>query len=269
MDAASLTLSRGYTRSEMIGGYHTHLRLPRQQLPVIAAGSVFIFDISAVQEHVTENHLLQLEHNGLGLRKGEGYGRVAVNRQGDLGLTDCKETQLDNPDEQIAPSSPDSRMPQALQNLLQSIVRTRCLAEMQQYARDIAGQIPKNKIPSNTLLGRLRLFLRQNSFVDNLENLRDKPAEEQLTNYKVDMREFNMPNLANQLTLYDLFKTAGTKPDSFTKKLIEIEVKQLAEDYDEDVRETMIQTLVDSESATLCRDFLDYLLTVLRRKSST
>ena len=78
-----------------------------------------------------------------------------------------------------------------------------------------------------------------------------------------------MRDLPNQLTLYELFRTAGTKPDSFTKELIEIEVERLVEDCDEDVRETMIQTLVDSESATLCRDFLDYLLTALRRKSLT
>ena len=267
LDASQLTLSHSYTRSEMIGGYHTHLRLPRQQLPAIAAGSVFIFDTTAVQEHITENHLLQLEHDGLGLRKGEGYGRVAVNRQGNLGLTGRKETQLDNPEEKTAPNPPDSKVFQGIQNLLQGIVRTRCLAEMQQYARDIGGKMPKNKIPSNALLGRLRIFLRQASFVESLENLRDKPAEQQLTNYKIDMREFNMPTLPNQLTLYDLFRTAGTKPDSFTGELIESWVEQLAEDCDEDVREEMIQTLVDSESARLCRDFLDYLLTALRRKS--
>lgn len=265
VDAAQLILSRSYTRSEMIGGYHTHLRLPRQQLPAIAAGSVFIFNTTAVQEHITENHLLQLEHNGLGGRKGEGYGRVAINRHGDLGLTGRTETPLDNPELNL----PDSKTPQELQNLLQGIVRTRCLADMQQYARNIVGKMPNNRIPSNALLGRLRLFLRQDSFVESLEKLRGKPAEEQLTGYKIDMREFNMPNLPNQLTLYELFRTAGTKPDSLTGELIEIWVEQLAEDCDEDVRETMIQTLGDSESTTLCRDFLDYLLTALRRKSLT
>ena len=268
-DASQLTLSHSYTRSELIGGYHTHLRLPRQQLPAIAAGSVFIFDTTAVQEHITENHLLQLEHNGLGLRKGEGYGRVAVNRHGDLGLTGRTETPLDDSEGQTAPNPPDSKVPQELQNLLRDIVRTRCLAEMQQYARDITYRIPRNIIPSNALLGRLRLFLRQDSLVKSLEDLRDKPAEEQLTNYEIDIRGFNMPNLPNQLTLYNLFKTAGTKPDALTGELIKIWVEQLAEDCDNDTRETMIQTLIDSESGNLCRDFLDYLLTALRRKSRT
>ena len=268
LKACQLTLSHSYTRPEVIGGWHTHLRLPRQQWPAITAGSVFIFNISAVQQHITENHLLQLEHNGLGLRKGEGYGRVAVNRHGDLNLTGLTETPLDNFEEQTVPALP-AKMPQELQNLLQGIVRTRCLAEMQQYARDIADQATKeNKIPSNALLGRLRLFLRQNSFVESLEKLRDKPAEEQLTNYKIDVREFNMRDLPGQLTLYELFRTAGTKPDSLTGKLVEIEVERLAEDCDEYVR-TMIQALAGSESATLCKDFLDYLLTTLRRKSRT
>ena len=267
LNASQLTLLHSYTRSEMISGYHTHLRLPRQQLPAIAAGSVFVFDMTAVQEHITDNHLLQLEHNGLGLRKVEGYGRVAVNRQGNLDLTECRETQLDNSEEQTAPSSP---MSQELQNLLQGIVRTRCLADMQQYARNIANQETKeNKIPSNALLGRLRLFLRQDSLVENLEHLRGKRAEEQLTNYKINTRDLNMQDLSDQLTLYDLFKTAATKPEALTERLIENSVERLAEDCDEDTRSAMIQTLVENQSDILCRDFLDYLLTALRRKSPT
>lgn len=260
-------LSRSYTRTELIGGYNAHLRLPRQQLPAIAAGSVFIFDITTFQEHITEDHLLQLERDGLGVCKGEGYGRIAVNRQNNLYLTNCEEERLEDPEDSPVPDSPSQQMPEKVRDLLQGIVRTRCLSDMQQDARDIANQATKeNKIPSNTLLGRLRLFLRQDSLVESLENLRGKRAEEQLSNYKINSRDFKM-QLSNSLTLYDLFQTAGTTPDSLTGDLIEFWVEQLAEDCDEDTRTAMIKTLVENQSAPLCRDFLDYLLTALRRKS--
>ena len=133
-------LSRSYTRTELIGGYNAHLRLPRQQLPAIAAGSVFIFDIQDVQNHISEEFLLGLERDGLGLRKGEGYGRIAVNRQNNIYLTDCEEERLEDPENSSVPESPSQQMPKKVRDLLQGIVRTRCLAEMQQYARDIANQ---------------------------------------------------------------------------------------------------------------------------------
>ena len=91
-------LCRSYTRTEVIGGYNSHLRLPRQQWPAIAPGSVFVFKTG---QTLDPERLLQLEHNGLGLRKGEGYGRIAVNRQGNLRL--WKETQLDDSESQPFP----------------------------------------------------------------------------------------------------------------------------------------------------------------------
>ncbi len=43
LDTTEPTLWCSYTRTEVIGGYNAHLRLPRQQWPAIAAGSVFVF----------------------------------------------------------------------------------------------------------------------------------------------------------------------------------------------------------------------------------
>ena len=35
----------------------------------------------------------------------------------------------------------------------------------------------------------------------------------------------------------------------------------------EETRNEMIETMVSEQSATLCREFLDYLITALRRKT--
>lgn len=257
IDTSELTLSRSYTRTEVLGGYHTHLRLPRQQWPAIASGSVFVF---CTKKALDEARLLQLEHDGLGLRKGEGYGRIAVNRQKDLGLAGC-EIQLDDPKRQDHPNAP-ADVPQSIQELLRGVVRMRCLADIQQHAMDVA-RAAKN-IPSNAQLGRLRLFLQQDSPADSLEDLRD-PAKEGLTNCRINTREADLRWLSGQ-TLYDLFKKAWTDPKPLTEELIKDQVEEIAQDFDDDTRKAMIDKLVNDHSDAMCREFLDHLLTALRRK---
>ena len=250
-------LCRSYTRTEVIGGYNSHLRLPRQQWPAIAPGSVFVFKTG---QTLDPERLLQLEHNGLGLRKGEGYGRIAVNRQGNLQLRE--ETQLDDP---VHSEPTASEVPEAIQNILLDVVRSRCLAEMQQRAMNVSEQV--QKVPSNALLGRLRLFFQQKSPAESLEKLRD-PAKEQLTNYQIDMRDVGLLNLPTRMTLYDLFKKAWTEPESLTRELIERRVEDIVEDRYADMRQTMIDKLVSDDSAKMCTVFLDHLLTALRRNKS-
>ena len=261
-----LRLCSSYTRTEVIGGYNSHLRLARQQWPAIAPGSVFVFK---AEKTLDQKKLLQLEHNGLGLRKGEGYGCIAVNRHGSLGLTGCTETQLDDPDEQDIPKSPDSEIPQSVQDLLLGVVRERCLAEIQQRAMMVAGetqQVPR----SNALLGRLRLFLQQDKPVDSLNSLR-KPAREGLMDCRINTRDMSW--LSDQtsmtsMTLYDLFEKAWTDPKSLTQELIKSRAEELLiEDRYADSCQTMIDKLVADDSAKMCIVFLDHLLTALRRKN--
>ena len=243
LDTSELKLSCSYTRTEVIGGYNSHLRLPRQQWPAIAPGSVFVFK---VEKTLDQERLLQLEHNGLGLRKGEGYGRIAVNRQGNLPLRE--ETQLDDPESQPSPIVPDaSEVPEAIQNILLDVVRSRCLADMQQRAMTCAER-PQN-VPSNALLGRLRLFFQQDTPVESLNNLR-KPAEEGLKNCRINTESLG---LSRQMSLYNLFKKAWTEPKSLTRELIERRVEELVEGRYADMRQTTIDKLVSDDSAEMCK----------------
>ena len=268
VDVSKLTLQFSYTRTEMISGYHTHLCLPRQQFRAIAAGSVFEFKLP---QCVSDTRLSQLEQDGLGMRREEGYGRISVNRQHNLGLTGCKETQLGGSGSVDVHHVPGSKMPPDLQDLLQDIARERCAERMQEAARDIAEQLAReNQIPSNALLGRLRLFLRERSLNENLEKLRN-PAKDQLTKCQIDASEFNMPKLPNRLTLFDLFKHTWAQPEVLTQELIRDCIEKLAENCDEDIRKAIetIETSIVNQSSDLCTEFLDYLLTVLRRRART
>ena len=258
LEASELKLSSSYTRTEVIGGYNSHLRLPRQQWPAIAPGSVFVFKTG---QSLDQERLSKLERDGLGLRRGEGYGRIAVNRQGNLQL--WEETRLDDPESQLPPITPDaSEVPEAIQNILLDVVRSRCLADMQQRAMTCAERT--QNVPSNALLGRLRLFFQQDAPVKSLNNLR-KPAEEGLKNCLINT---DIPGLSPRMALYDLFKKAWTEPESLTRELIERRVEDIVEDRYADMRQTMIDKLVSDDSAKMCTVFLDHLLTALRRNKS-
>lgn len=258
-DTSAPKLVSSFTRIETISGYHTHLRLPRQQWQAIAAGSVFEFKLN---QTLTDKKLSELEHKSLGLRKGEGFGRIAVNRQTSLYLGG-KEKQLDAPENANFPEKPDAEIPSDLLEILKQVVRIYCIEEIQKYAREIARKLAEeHKIPRNALLGRLRLFLQHEKPVESLEKLR-KAAMEQLTNYQINMSECYFFNLPNQQTLFDIFKNAWSQPELFTKGLIENKVNELADDFDEAIRNDIIQTLLDNDSAKLCNDFLNYLITTL------
>ena len=265
--AKKLTLSRSYTRTELVGGYNAHLRLPRQQWIAIAAGSVFVFDAEDLQGCINEDNLLKLEHDGLGLRKGEGYGRIAVNRL-KLDLTK-EETRLDDPKDYRA--QPREESPQKVQELLQGITRTQCLAEMQQRAMAAAAENKVRNIPSNSLLGKLRLFLRLDpaAAVESLKNL-PEPTKDKLRQCQIDTTEGDTLWLSNDSTLYKLFEVAWTKPESLTSngeehkegfwpRLLEIVKNRDHTDMDG----TKIGKLVDE----MCKVFLDHLLTALHRKA--
>ena len=127
-----------------------------------------------------------------------------------------------------------------------------------------------NKIPNNTLLGRLRHFIQhdQETLVNNLNALRNKPAEDKLKNYRIDKSELHNFDLPEHLTLFSLFMTAGEDPKKFTEKLINSYVKQVASDCDFDTQEEMVKILLEKQQSwRMCKHFLDYLITALRRKS--
>ena len=277
LHTGDLELSHSYTRTELIGGYHAHLRLPRQQWSAIAAGSVFVFAVEPCRSNITQERLTQLEQNGLGLRKAEGFGRIAVNRQGDLQLNGQEETQLDDPEKTLSPVKPE-KTPEPVQDLMRDVVRRRCLSEMQQRGMGIAEQIRRqSQAPSNALVGRLRLFLQRGTPDENLNSLNNlrPPAKAPLTECRIETREADlqwlMPNdeTKNQLTLYGLFESAWTEPDSLTRGLIESRIQELAEACDDTTRRDMCDKLVQDASQEMCHAFLSHLLTALHRQPRT
>ncbi|HET6842931.1 MAG TPA: RAMP superfamily CRISPR-associated protein [Candidatus Angelobacter sp.] len=76
---ATLKLQQAFTRMHWQGGYLSHQRLPRLQIPALAAGSVLIYKVEQVGDpSAISMRLASASARGYGLRQEEGFGRIDV-----------------------------------------------------------------------------------------------------------------------------------------------------------------------------------------------
>ena len=74
-DASGSSIVESYARTEWISGYLSHQRLPRQQMPALSAGSVYVV---ALSREITHAEARIAETQSYGLRIEDGYGRIAI-----------------------------------------------------------------------------------------------------------------------------------------------------------------------------------------------
>ncbi len=170
---------------EPMGGFNRKWRLELPQTLAVSAGSVFVLE--AVQP-IPHGDLLALEHEGLGERKEEGFGRLLFLDKPVQRLT------LRKPKEGEPVSVGDAPPPPLVLAIEAKIVWTQVVRTIEERAAEVAASA-KN-LPSNSLIGRLRtplrgdpkealetlkLWLREGSEAEPLK----KPAMEQLERCQV------------------------------------------------------------------------------------
>jgi CRISPR-associated protein Csx10 len=69
-----VSIIRSFHRAEVVGGFNRTWGLPLPQTLAIAAGSVF-----EIKANASSESLQKLEETGLGERRAEGFGRIAIN----------------------------------------------------------------------------------------------------------------------------------------------------------------------------------------------
>jgi CRISPR-associated protein Csx10 len=139
-----------FASSVLIGGFNRKWGLPLPQVTALAAGSVFVFEESSI----TPEQIRQLEIQGIGERKIEGFGRIAVNwlSQGKFWVS--------QPEKEIALESPQLKTYAALNlavQMAERLLNQKIEQALQQYIgrTEIKGDI------SNSQLSRLQVFARQ------------------------------------------------------------------------------------------------------------
>ncbi|RUS98581.1 CRISPR-associated RAMP protein Csx10 [Dulcicalothrix desertica PCC 7102] len=139
-----------FTSSVVIGGFNRKWGLPLPQVPALAAGSVFVFD----EFSITPEQIQQLETQGIGERRVEGFGRIAVN------WLSQPEVKVRKAKKDVALNSPQLKTDEARSLAAQMAERLLVQKIEQALQKFIARTEIKGDI-SNSQLSRLQIFARK------------------------------------------------------------------------------------------------------------
>ncbi len=139
-----------YTNSTIVGGFNRKWGLPLPQVPALAAGSVFVYE----NVRVTAEQILELEREGLGERRVEGFGRVAVNWRSEESQFYAKLPEKETPSQRKQPKLQHKESCKLAAEMAERIFR-------QRLEQHLLSQIETNKLErkrngmSNSQLSRL------------------------------------------------------------------------------------------------------------------
>lgn len=157
-DDIQLKPKASFTSSTLIGGFNRQWGLPLPQVPALAAGSVFVFE----HIEIAPEQIQQLEAEGLGERKIDGFGRIVVN------LREDSHFKFALPDE------PKLSNQQQLTNKLSRDIATRMVArllqeKLEQKLKNELSRITIKGNISNSQLSRLQLIARKALITKNCD----------------------------------------------------------------------------------------------------
>ncbi|MDD3925070.1 MAG: hypothetical protein PHT33_00250 [bacterium] len=136
---------------ETLGGFNRKWRLETPQVLAAAAGSVIVLKAN---QSIPINDLHNIEHEGIGERKGEGYGRLLFLKE------PLRKISLYRPDKISLSSELGNKAPQLVSFIEGRIIDAQIIRRIEETAALIAKTA--DNIPTTSLLGRLRVPLREN-----------------------------------------------------------------------------------------------------------
>jgi len=147
-----------FWRFQTVGGFNRKWRLPLPQALAVAPGAVLVLK---AEEEIPLALLQEVMHQGLGLRRNEGFGRVVfLDHDSSPKEFSLQEEEAKARESQEAPSAPqeEQKAEKAIRDLERRIVLNAARARLEQRAHLLAQEAAK--LPPNSLLGRLRTLLR-------------------------------------------------------------------------------------------------------------
>ena len=145
----SWKLANAYLRPVLVGGFNRKWGLPLPQAWAVGKGSVLVFQVG------NQPDLRRLESEGIGERRLDGFGRVAVDWQRCAELTVIVPTE--SPGSKVTIEDTEARS--VAEKMLQRILRSRLDGLVVQRAQQLKGTM--KGMPTPTQLSRLRLAIRR------------------------------------------------------------------------------------------------------------
>ena len=177
------TLKRIRWAFNVVGGFNQKWRLELPQARSVAAGSVLLFQ---AEERIPINDLLALEHEGLGERRTEGFGRFTFLE------APVQEVRIRRAARSQA-QKPSTAAPELVEFIECRLLQSAVSREIEQLALTVAGCA--SRIPSPSLLGRLRVPLRMqparalqtlSECLSSGDRALRRPAQDQLRRCRID-----------------------------------------------------------------------------------
>ncbi|MDD1425628.1 CRISPR-associated RAMP protein Csx10 [Dolichospermum sp. ST_sed9] len=164
-------LRKSYIGNTVIGGFNRKWGLPLPQIQALKAGSVFVFD----NLQLSSEQIFNLEWQGIGERRFEGFGRIAVNWLNlDKGaIFDGEKPNQDKYSTETVKLEENSAAAKLAKKMAQRLLRQK-LDDllMEQVGRtDLQGSIRNNQLSRLIIVARQALY--ENCDLELIKNLLD------------------------------------------------------------------------------------------------
>lgn len=163
-DSADPSAFRAYTKPQLIGGFNRKWGLPLTQYWTLAAGSVF----RCPADKINRENLDDYVERGIGDRRNEGFGRIAVNWQTlpELEVTKAEKIHK-SPGVTLSPKSSELAE-KMVKRLLRNQLETELIKLLDQARTMIASVRP---LPTSAQLSRVRVAARYAHRTGELEKI--------------------------------------------------------------------------------------------------
>jgi CRISPR-associated protein Csx10 len=226
-DLASPERQNIFSRQTYIGGFNRKWGLPLPQVPALAAGTVIVFTDGTL----TDAQIQQLHWQGIGDRRNEGFGRVAVNWNRQASIQVSKPPKARPTSSEQPPPIGATSLPLA-QRMAKQLLH-------QNLDQVLKAEVGRRKLVvgslSNSQLSRLRLAARQglNATPVNLQFIGELIDEKNLTKTALEQFQKNKFSQTNK-PLHTWLKEISKNPQSWIVPLPEVELSsEVKESVDE------------------------------------
>lgn len=196
-----------FIRTCVRGGFNRTWNLPLPQTLAIQAGSVFVYE----NDPVLRNRLKALEHFGIGEKREEGFGRIAIdwNRADEIKVED-KGQITHNPSHVTIKGESEKLAKRIVNRMMKAKLDQALIKTINNMSIESKGSI------HNSQLSRMRVVARRalseddaGLILQHLKNMK-KPAESQFKNVKIEGK-----------SLYEWLKERAGEPNSIQRILRE------------------------------------------------
>lgn len=186
-----LDLSRTFIRSTYIGGFNRKWGLPLPQALAVKMGSVLVYnDISDDDFKKLQPMLENLEQAGIGERRAEGFGRLAINWNTVAKLKNNAVSESGSREETINNEVSKALAKRMVKRMLRKQLDTALAKKVHRFAEDI-------KSPSKSQLSRLRQIIHDELRKEYKQRDTDRLLEyfKDLENRKTTSKQFSQDRI--------------------------------------------------------------------------